>query len=98
MSLDGAIAGEHAERTKNHTFALNDLANSALLTQLIGPQSTLWKRAYEPFRAVLKSTSVERSGTTYARCQQARDALGRVTPTEQVTSGWSRFSPGGSAR
>lgn len=49
--------------TKNHTSTLSNLANSALLTQLSGPQGTLWKGAYEPFRAALKTPSVERSGT-----------------------------------
>ncbi|MBI2925737.1 MAG: hypothetical protein HYY24_08540, partial [Verrucomicrobia bacterium] len=64
--------------TKSHTFTLSYLANSPLIAQISGPQSTLWKRLYEPYRSLLKSASVERGATTYARYQHTRDDLGRI--------------------
>lgn len=69
--------------TKNHTFTLGYLGGSALLRQIDGSQSTVWKRAYEPFRAALKTMSVERSGTTYASYAFTRDDLARVTTETQ---------------
>lgn len=68
---------------KNHTFTFGYLGNTEMLRQIDGPQSTIWKRAYEPYRAVLKTSSIERGNTTYARYQHVRDDLSRVTQETQ---------------
>jgi len=38
-----SLQADTRNATKNLTFTLSYLANSALLSQLSGPQSTLWK-------------------------------------------------------
>ncbi len=63
---------------KVHSFSLGYLGNSSLISTVSGPQTNLWRRWYEPYRPVLRSVSIERAGTTYARYQYTRDDLARI--------------------